>query len=285
MEMAMHELPLALFTTIAPIGAGAFIALFVAFLRGTFTDAKLKAIDRYSIIPIVVALVGMACSVPHLTNANNAVNVLNTIGHTPLANEMTAFGAFLVLACLYWILGVAGALKNRGARLLCSGLVAVSALVFAVYVGLAYALPTQPVWNTLWTPAQIVGIELFGGMVCGMIVLIAAGADSGVEDGADNLIAGLAALGFLVFCAATVAIFSMGSVADSPLINAGANAGSLMVFYVLAIVIGIIGMVCAFFTAKIGSLQLLGWASVVVICLACFFGRLVFYGMQIGIGF
>jgi anaerobic dimethyl sulfoxide reductase subunit C (anchor subunit)/Tat-targeted selenate reductase subunit YnfH len=285
MEMALHELPLALFTTIAPIGAGAFIALFLAFVGGKFTDAKLKAVDRYSIIPIVVALVGMACSVPHLTNANNAVNVLNTIGKTPLANEMTAFGVFLVLACLYWILGMAGALKSRGFRLLCSGVVAIAALVFAVFVGFAYALPTQPVWNTLWTPAQIVGIELFGGMVCGMIVLIAAHADNCVEDGADNLIAGVAALGFLIFCAATVAIFSMGSVAHSPLIDAGANAGSLMVFYVLSIVFGIIGMVCAFFTAKIGSLQLLGWSSLVVIALACFFGRLVFYGMQIGIGF
>ena len=285
MEMALHELPLALFTAIAPIGAGAFIALFIAFLKGSFTDDKLKAVDKCSIIPIVVALVGMVCSVPHLTNPNNAVNVLNTIGSSPLANEMTAFGVFLVLACLYWILGVAGVLKNRGFRLLCSGIVAIAAIVFAVFVGMAYALPTQPVWNTLWTPAQILGIELFGGMVTGMIVLISANADSCVEDGADNVIAGVSIVGFVLACLATCVIWYMGSVAVSPVVDVAANAGSLIVFLVLFIIFGIIGAACAFFTAKIGSLKLLGWASVIVIILACFFARLVFYGMQIGIGF
>jgi anaerobic dimethyl sulfoxide reductase subunit C (anchor subunit)/Tat-targeted selenate reductase subunit YnfH len=285
MEMALHELPLALFTTIAPIGAGAFIALFIAFLKGSFTPDKLKAIDKYTIIPIVVALVGMVCSVPHLTNPNNALNVLNTIGSTPLANEMTAFGVFLALACLYWIIGVAGGLKNRGFRLLCSGIVAVAALVFAVFVGFAYALPTQPVWNTLWTPAQILGIELFGGMATGMIVLISANADSGIEDGADNVIAGIAIVGFVLACLATCVIWYMGSTAVSPVVDVAGNAGSLIVFLVLFIIFGIIGAACAFFTAKIGSLKLLGWASVVVIILACFFARLVFYGMQIGIGF
>ena len=285
MEMALHELPLALFTAIAPIGAGAFVALFVAFLKGTFTDAQLKAIDKYTIVPLLVALVGVLCSVAHLTNSGNALNVLNTLGKTPLANEMTAFGVFVGLACLYWIIGVAGGLKNRGFRLLCSGIVAVAALVFAVFVGLAYALPTQPVWNTLWTPIQILGIELFGGMVAGMIVIIMAGADKGVEDGADNTLAGISIFGFVVACVATCAIWYLGSVAGSPVIDVAANAGSLIVFLVLFIVFGLIGAACAFFTAKIGSLSLLGWASLVVIILACFFARLVFYGMQIGIGF
>ena len=285
MGMAMHELPLALFTTIAPIGAGAFVALFVAFLKGTFTDAQLKAVDKCSIVPIVIALVGMACSVPHLTNANNAVNVLNTIGASPLANEMTAFGVFLVLACLYWIIGVAGGLKNRGFRLLCAGIVAVAALVFAVFVGMAYALPTQPVWNTLWTPVQILGIELFGGVVAAMIVIVKAGADQGVEDGADNALAAIAIVGFVLACLATCVIWYMGSAAASPVIDVAANAGSLIPFLVLFIVFGVIGCVCAFMFAKIGSMSLIGWISLLVIILACFCARLVFYGMQIGIGF
>lgn len=285
MDMALHELPLALFTAIAPMGAGAFIALCVAFFKGTFTDAQLKAIDKYTIVPIIVALVGMACSVPHLTNADNAVNVLNTIGQTPLANEMTAFGVFLALACLYWIFGVAGGLKNMGFRRCFVAIVAVAALVFAVFVGFAYALPTQQVWNTLWTPAQIIGIELFGGMVAGMIVIIMANADKGVEGGADNVLAALAILGFVLTCLATCVIWYMGSVAVSPVIDTAANAASLIVFLVLFIIFGIIGAGCAFVTVKIGSMSMLGWASLIVIVLACFFARLVFYGMQIGIGF
>ena len=285
MEMALHELPLAFFTAIAPIGAGAFVALCVAFFKGAFTDAQLKAIDKYTIVPLLVAFVGVLCSVAHLTNANNAFNVLNTLGKSPLANEMTAFGVFVALACVYWIIGVAGGLKNRGFRLLCISIVAISALVFAVFVGLAYALPTQPVWNTLWTPLQILGIELFGGVVAGMLVIIMAGADKGVENGADNTLVGVAVFGFVLACVATCVIWYLGSIAASPVIDVAANASSLIVFLVLFIVLGIIGVACAFFTVKVGSLQLLGWASLVVIILACFFARLVFYGMQIGIGF
>lgn len=285
MGMALHELPLALFTTIAPIGAGAFVALFLAFLKGSFSAEKLKAVDKYTIVPIVVALVGMACSVPHLTNVGNAMNVLNTIGSSPLANEMTAFGVFLVLACLYWILGMAGALRLRAFRLLCSGVVAIAAIVFAIFVGFAYALSTQPVWNTLWTPVQILGIELFGGVVVAMIVLIMARADDGVEDGADNALVCVAVLGFLLACLATCIIWWMGSVAASPVIDVVANANSLIVFLVLFVVLGVVGVACAFVTCKIGSLSLLGWASLVVIVLACFCARLVFYGMQIGVGF
>jgi anaerobic dimethyl sulfoxide reductase subunit C (anchor subunit)/Tat-targeted selenate reductase subunit YnfH len=198
---------------------------------------------------------------------------------------MTALGVFVGLACVYWIIGLAGGLKARWFRLLCSGIVALAALVFAVFVGFAYALPTQPVWNTLWTPAQMIGIELFGGMVVGMIVLIAANADSGVEDGADGIIAGVSIFGFVLACVATCAIWYMGSTAASPVMDVAANAGSLVVFLVLFIILGVIGCACAFFTTKIGSLQLLGWASFIVIVLACLFARLVFYGMQVGVGF
>ena len=48
----MAELPLALFTTLAPIGAGAFIALAVAFFTTKFSDEQLKKIDRMTTIPV-----------------------------------------------------------------------------------------------------------------------------------------------------------------------------------------------------------------------------------------
>ena len=99
------------------------------------------------------------------------------------------------------------------------------------------------------------------------------------------VLAGIAIFGFVAACVATCVIWYLGSVAASPVIDVAANAGSLIVFLVLFIVLGIIGCACAFFTCKIGSMSLLGWASLVVIVLACFFARLVFYGMQIGVGF
>ena len=66
MEAAFAELPLALFTTLAPMGAGAFIALALAFFTTTFTDDQVKKIDRMTLIPFVVVLVGFAASFFHL---------------------------------------------------------------------------------------------------------------------------------------------------------------------------------------------------------------------------
>ena len=65
MEAAFAELPLALFTTLAPMGAGAFIALALAFFTTTFTDDQVKKIDRMTLIPLVVVLVGFAASFFH----------------------------------------------------------------------------------------------------------------------------------------------------------------------------------------------------------------------------
>ena len=62
----MAELPLALFTTLAPIGAGAFIALAVAFFTTKFSDEQLKKIDRMTTIPVVVLVAGFICAFFHL---------------------------------------------------------------------------------------------------------------------------------------------------------------------------------------------------------------------------
>ena len=80
MEAAFAELPLALFTTLAPAGAGAFVALACAFFAASFTDEQLKKIDRMTFIPFVVVLMGFACSFAHLASPLNAVNALNGFG-------------------------------------------------------------------------------------------------------------------------------------------------------------------------------------------------------------
>ena len=61
MGAALQDLPLAIFSTLAPIGAGAFIALFIAFLKRDYTSEELKKVDTFTIVPILVAVVGLRC--------------------------------------------------------------------------------------------------------------------------------------------------------------------------------------------------------------------------------
>ena len=83
----MAELPLALFTTLAPIGAGAFIALAVAFFTTKFSDEQLKKIDRMTTIPVVVLVAGFICAFFHLASPMHAFGVFAGLGASPLSNE------------------------------------------------------------------------------------------------------------------------------------------------------------------------------------------------------
>ena len=58
MAAAFHELPLALFTTLASIGAGAFITLTVAFFTTKFDDEVLARIDKLALVPAIFVIVG-----------------------------------------------------------------------------------------------------------------------------------------------------------------------------------------------------------------------------------
>ena len=49
MDMALHELPLAIFTTLAPMGAGAFVTLAIVFLSKKFSAEEYKRIDAITI--------------------------------------------------------------------------------------------------------------------------------------------------------------------------------------------------------------------------------------------
>ena len=105
MEAAFAELPLALFTTLAPMGAGAFIALALAFFTTTFTDDQVKKIDRMTLIPLVVVLVGFAASFFHLASPLHAAGVFAGIGSSPLSEVKIPMAIFGTASGLLSVIG------------------------------------------------------------------------------------------------------------------------------------------------------------------------------------
>ena len=170
MEAALNELPLALFTTLAPMGAGAFVALACALFTTTFSDEQLKKIDRFMAIPLIVVLVGFVASFFHLASPLHAPLVFAGVGSSPLSNEIVAGCIFTVLAVVYWIMGVTGKLP-ASARKGFAAVVAVAAIVFACFTGLAYVMDTIASWNSPLVPVQFAGFALTGGMALGALVL------------------------------------------------------------------------------------------------------------------
>lgn len=280
----MAELPLALFTTLAPIGAGAFIALAVAFFTTKFSDEQLKKIDRMTTIPVVVLVAGFICAFFHLASPMHAFGVFAGLGASPLSNELLAGVVFAVLAIVYWIVALAGKL-GEGARKGFAAVVAVMAVVFACFMGAAYMMETIASWNTPMVPVAVLGFSLLGGVSLGVLVLALSGA---LEDAAKGgfkmaapvvLVVGLV-LGIAGLLVQVMSVSGMGNaLVDGADLVAAASAPMW-----IGVVCMVVAAAAAFMALRNSKSTALAVAAPVLAIVGVFAARLAFYAVQLSVG-
>lgn len=280
----MAELPLALFTTLAPIGAGAFIALAVAFFTTKFSDEQLKKIDRMTTIPVVVLVAGFICAFFHLASPMHAFGVFAGLGASPLSNELLAGVVFAVLAIVYWIVALAGKL-GEGARKGFAAVVAVMAVVFACFTGAAYMMETIASWNTPMVPVAVLGFSLLGGVSLGVLVLALSGA---LEDAAKGgfkmaapvvLVVGLV-LGIAGLLVQVMSVSGMGNaLVDGADLVAAASAPMW-----IGVVCMVVAAAAAFMALRNTKSTALAVAAPVLAIVGVFAARLAFYAVQLSVG-
>lgn len=280
----MAELPLALFTTLAPIGAGAFIALAVAFFTTKFSDEQLKKIDRMTTIPVVVLVAGFICAFFHLASPMHAFGVFAGVGASPLSNELLAGGVFAVLAIVYWIVALAGKL-GEGARKGFAAVVAVMAVVFACFTGAAYMMETIASWNTPMVPVAVLGFSLLGGVSLGVLVLALSGA---LEDAAKGGFKMAAPVVLIVGLVLGVAGLLVQVMSVSGMGNALVDGADLVAAASAPMWIGVVCMVvaaaAAFMALRNSKSTALAAAAPVLAIVGVFAARLAFYAVQLSVG-
>lgn len=287
MEAAFAEMPLALFSTLAPMGAGAFVILAIAFLTAKLDGDALKRIDRFTAIPVGLVVVGFIAAFFHLANPLNAFGVLGGVGGSPLSNEVVVGVVFTLVMLGYWLWALSGKM-GEGARRGLACVVAVLGVVFAFATGMAYMIDTIPSWNTLAGPVQMVGFSLLGGAAVGVLVLTLAGS-------ADVLKAGSLKTGTLVVLVVGL-VLGLGGFAVQAMGAAGMENGlysgaDLVAGAAIAIVCGV---VCLVGTGVCDTLAIRGMDGSAVlgvtvggVALALFgilMMRLAFYAMQMSVG-
>ena len=280
----MAEMPLALFTTLAPVGAGAFIALAVAFFTTKFSDEQLKKIDRMTTIPVVVLVAGFICAFFHLASPMHAFGVFAGLGASPLSNELLAGVVFAVLAIVYWIVALAGKL-GEGARKGFAAVVAVMAVVFACFTGAAYMMETIASWNTPMVPVAVLGFSLLGGICLGVLVLALSGA---LEDAAKGgfkmaalavLIVGLV-LGVAGLLVQVMGVSGMGNaLVDGADLVAAASAPKW-----IGVVCMVVAAAAAFMALRNTKSTALAAAAPGLAVVGVFAARLAFYAVQLSVG-
>lgn len=280
----MAELPLALFTTLAPIGAGAFIALAVAFFTTKFSDEQLKKIDRMTTIPVVVLVAGFICAFFHLASPMHAFGVFAGLGASPLSNELLAGVVFAVLAIVYWIVALAGKL-GEGARKGFSAVVAVMAVVFACFTGAAYMMETIASWNTPMVPVAVLGFSLLGGVSLGVLVLALSGA---LEDAAKGGFKMAALVVLVIGLVLGVAGLLVQVMSVSGMGNALVDGADLVAAASAPMWIGVVCMVvaaaAAFMALRNSRSTALAAAAPVLAIVGVFAARLAFYAVQLSVG-
>lgn len=280
----MAELPLALFITLAPIGAGAFIALAVAFFTTKFSDEQLKKIDRMTTIPVVVLVAGFICAFFHLASPMHAFGVFAGVGASPLSNELLAGVVFAVLAIVYWIVALAGKL-GEGARKGFAAVVAVMAVVFACFTGAAYMMETIASWNTPMVPVAVLGFSLLGGVSLGVLVLALSGA---LEDAAKGGFKMAAPVVLIVGLVLGVAGLLVQVMSVSGMGNALVDGADLVAAASAPMWIGVVCMVvaaaAAFMALRNSKSTALAAAAPVLAIVGVFAARLAFYAVQLSVG-
>lgn len=280
----MAELPLALFTTLAPIGAGAFIALAVAFFTTKFSDEQLKKIDRMTTIPVVVLVAGFICAFFHLASPMHAFGVFAGLGASPLSNELLAGVVFAVLAIVYWIVALAGKL-GEGARKGFAAVVAVMAIVFACFTGAAYMMETIASWNTPMVPVAVLGFSLLGGVSLGVLVLALSGA---LEDAAKGGFKMAALVVLVIGLVLGVAGLLVQVMSVSGMGNALVDGADLVAAASAPMWIGVVCMVvaaaAAFMALRNSKSTALAAAAPVLAIVGVFAARLAFYAVQLSVG-
>lgn len=280
----MAELPLALFTTLAPVGAGAFIALAVAFFTTKFSDEQLKKIDRMTTIPVVVLVAGFICAFFHLASPMHAFGVFAGLGASPLSNELLAGVVFAVLAIVYWIVALAGKL-GEGARKGFAAVVAVMAVVFACFTGAAYMMETIASCNTPMVPVAVLGFSLLGGVSLGVLVLALSGALADAAKGGFKtaalavLIVGLV-LGVAGLLVQVMSVSGMGNaLVDGADLVAAASAPMW-----IGVVCMVVAAAAAFMALRNSKSTALAAAAPVLAIVGVFAARLAFYAVQLSVG-
>ncbi len=285
MEHALAELPLAIFTTLAPTGAGAFIILALAVNLLPLNEGQLKKLDRFTLIPFIVSIIGIFASVLHLTQPLHAIFIYAGLITSPLVNEIAVAGIFALAAFVYCLLGLIGKLSLKLRKIL-SIVVAALALVFSVFIGFAYIVETIESWYNPFTVTQFLGFCLFGGTLMGTLTLGLAGIfDECLEKKSfKNSLLLIAIIGFVLSLGSMLAFAHYINGLQSP---AGSGAEMMAeVFFLLIVfaVLAVLAFIGQLFLIYKGTTHAVAIVSLLLVLVAIFCARLVFYATQMSVG-
>lgn len=174
MDLVFAQLPLLLFTAIAPMASGAFVGLSNAFLTTDFTPDALQRIDRWTALPLVILAVGLAAAFMFFGSPQSTLLAFQGVDPGALTFAVVMAVVFAVAAVVYWIVAMAGVM-TYSVRKAFAAAMSVLAIAYAVSIGVVYMTSGVATWASIVVPIGFAGFCLVGGVPLGTLVIAAAG--------------------------------------------------------------------------------------------------------------
>ena len=274
MELVYSEVPLALFTTFSLIGTGAFMALALLVNVSRLERKHLKNIDALSVMPGFAVVLGLVAAYFGFQDCTNAVVSLRDLGGAARF-AVVGVGGLLAFAVVAYCLRAGFGGLAEGWRKFLLGSAGALGLLFVCVIGVVHAMVPDPAWNTLATPAQILGFALLGGSALATMMFEKAGALGGCPQ--KRTLTVVAILGTMLGVGGFVA--QVATV--SSMVGAGAD---LVRAASLHITVALFCLVATFvFEMMAIRMKETGFHSVVAVAcsfVGVFCARLVFYTLQ-----
>lgn len=284
MENAISEMPLVIFSTLALIGAGAFLPLGLAYASGSLKTDSYQKIDKLTVLPLAIVIIGFIAAFFHLASPMKAAGALAGIGASGLSNEVLVGIVFVVLALVYVIVSIAKT-PQGGTRTAFCLIVGVVGIVFALFIGIAYMMPGVPAWDTPLAPVGTVGLALVGGSTIGMLIAWVSGAFDAAAAGAFKTV--IIACSIIGAIAAIAALGGQAAIAGSistPLASGAdaVSAGMPLLIAAIVFVLAAAALACVAVAKKSSAATVYG--AVVCALVGVFTARMFFYCLQISFG-
>ena len=164
MNSIKSEWPLVVFTTGAPLCAGAWVVLAALVLVGVDSHAVLLTMGANGVFLCALLVASLACSTLHLGRPVKALRAFSRLGNSTVSNEVFIGALFAVLSLLY--LAVAHSMGDvADLRKVLLVLVTAFAVLFVVFQCLAYRMRTVPTWNSFAFAIEFAVVALLGGAI------------------------------------------------------------------------------------------------------------------------
>ena len=284
MEALASHLPLILFTALCAIGAGAFLPMALRASVGGASPAK-PGYGKLAWVPVAVLAIGFVAVFFHVTVPLNAPLALGGIGRSPLSNEVAVGGAFLALCLLYAVLTTAGKLSANANKAFL-WVLAASAVVFGLFMGLAYNIATIPAWSSSAASVAMVALTLLGGCALGWLIVGLAGKSETTPKSVGYILLAVAVVSLVAAAIASGAESGIVAALPSFVHDTAAIAAEANGFIAGFTLCGILGVVClAASIVKPSASRITSILSLAFVTAAIVLARCAFYLMEVGVAF